>query len=247
MNKFTLITSTGRTGTMFFRDYLSQTCENTICLHEPTPSRVFRLLSNLTLAGKIPTSVSGNLFRSMRSRLSRGYDNYIESSNFLFGCIPSLNECFDSVRIIHLTRHPVTYAQSHMAHGFWRGSKKWMTKFLPYWFEGQDTPKQDPYILLFLRWAYMNKIIATSEQTNPYLRVKFEDLFSSNREDASEHLNKIRDFLGFSPTDVLENTKWLETPRNASRKKEALDVRTKYEEFICDNIASELKAFDYSI
>ncbi len=250
INNLSLITSTGRTGTMFFEDYLTETCTKTLCLHEPPPSRIFKFLSNMIISSNSFSNLTGTLYKGFRKSIlsSKSIDHYIESNNFLFGCIPSLNGKIEGIRVVHLIRHPVNYAISHMGHGFWKGYKGFTARYIPFWLENIDNPGKDPYEVLFLRWCLVNSVIAQTKETNPYLLVKFEDLFSSDNDLSSSTLNSVREFLGFSALTSEENSKWLSVPKNtSSKKKEPNRITTKYSSFLLENCTKELKEFKYSI
>jgi len=226
MDSPVFILSTGRTGTRFFEDYLNQTSEKAICRHEPRPSRRFKFLSNLYLNEKISARTVIRIYLFSRKRLFRktGDRIYIESSNFMFGCIPPLNAHFDRIRIIHLVRNPVDYVKSHLGHGFWRGHKKFFAKYVPYWLERLEVDDpSDPVQLLAARWNEVNRQIGSYAETNPYLLVRFEELFSRDLQSSSAKLNEIRLFCGLPPLDEKENGRWLNNPRNVSRRKVVLN------------------------
>ena len=214
------ILSTGRTGTQFFEEYFNQTAPGAYCLHEPAPSRRFKFLSNLYLAGKVDPAFITRVYRfSRRSIMRRAGDRiYIESSNFLFGCIPALKEEFPDLGVIHIIRHPVSYVKSHLGHGFWKGHKKFFARYVPYWIENLDVKDpSDPLEILAARWNYVNREIAGYERSVRYAAFQFEELFSGNLEMASQRLNLIREFCGLTPLSFEENTGWLQRPKNVSR------------------------------
>jgi len=245
-----VITSTGRTGTLFFRDYLSRTCSRTLCLHEPPPSRIFKFFSNLTLENKIPQRLAGYLYKAFRISIltDETIDNYIESNNFLFGCIPSMNIYLSNIKVVHLVRHPVNYAISHMGHGFWKGHKKFFSKRVPFWLENIQHATDDPFKLLFLRWCLVNKTISELKASNPYLLVKFEDLFSSDPDTANMTLNTIREFLGFSELSCSANREWLSVPKNKSNtRKKPEQIEQHYSAFLDEFCQDQIIEFDYRI
>ncbi len=84
MVKLGLILSTGRTGTQFFKDYLTKTSENTLCLHEPKPSRKLKLYSNKYLQAKIGEEKICDYFNRNRKEILSNTDleNYIESNKY---------------------------------------------------------------------------------------------------------------------------------------------------------------------
>jgi hypothetical protein len=225
MNSPVFILSTGRTGTQFFEDYLNETSQQALCRHEPVPSRRFKFLSNLYLNQKIGTSPVIRIYRWSRRSIFRklGSRIYIESSNFMFGCIPALNQAYEDIRILHIVRHPVTYVRSHLGHGFWKGHKRFFSRHVPFWMERVDAgDPSDPLVLLAERWNYVNLQILSYAETNPYLMVKFESLFSKDMKEASSVLNEIREFFGIEPVSEAKNSEWLQQPKNISRKKQDL-------------------------
>ena len=225
MDSPVFILSTGRTGTQFFEDYFNQTSHRAVCKHEPWPSRRFKFLSNLYLNQKVSPGLVGRIYKNSRKKLFRnlGGLTYIESSNFIFGCVPSLSEIYGEVRIIHLVRHPVSYVSSHLGKGFWRGYKRFFAKHVPYWLEKLDVEdRSDPIQLLAARWNYVNRQIGSYAVTNPYLRISFEELFSGDAGLASARLNQIREFCGLSHLDRAENELWLQNPKNVAMLKDAL-------------------------
>jgi hypothetical protein len=247
MDSPVFILSTGRTGTQFFEDYFNQSSHKVVCRHEPWPSRRFKFLSNLYLQQKVSPGLVGKIYQRSRKKLFRnlGGRSYIESSNFIFGCMPSLKEVYEEVRIIHLVRHPVSYASSHLGKGFWKGHKRFFAKHVPYWLENLDVEdRSDPIQLLAARWNYVNRQIGSYADNYPYLRISFEELFSREPGAASASLNRIREFCGLSPLDRAENEKWLQHPINVSRHKDALQPAEV--EFILASCSDLMKEYRYS-
>lgn len=225
MDSPVFILSTGRTGTQFFEDYINQTTTDAVCRHEPAPSRRFKFLSNLYLAQKVNPAFIKKIYRRSRSRLFRkvGDKRYIESSNFLFGCIPPLNGLYSDIKVIHIVRHPVGYTKSHLGHGFWKGHKKFFARHVPYWMEQMEVAdSSNPIQLLSARWNLVNRQISSYAQTNSYLLVRFEELFSRDLQKSSMKLNQIRKFCGLEALNEEENIAWLQRPKNYSRRKQVL-------------------------
>ncbi len=175
------------------------------------------------------------LFASMEGR------SYIESSNFLFGCMPPLREVYGEVKVIHLVRHPLSYVSSRLGKGFWRSHKRLFARYVPYWLEKLkvDDPN-DPIQLLSARWNYVNQQIGSYGEGYPYLRIRFEDLFSENKQTSSDALNQIRKFCGLSTLDSSENESWLGIPKNVSRRKHSLQTgEKKYIQAACSDLMEE--------
>jgi hypothetical protein len=139
----------------------------------------------------------------------------------MFGCIPALNKYYNSIKIIHIVRHPVDYVISHLNHGFWRGHKKIFAKYVPYWLEKLEIDESNaskPIKILSIRWNYVNQQIASYSKTNDYLIIKFEDLFSKDKHISSETLNQVRQFLDIPLLTEKENNSWLGKPKNFSKR-----------------------------
>jgi len=241
------VLSTGRTGTQFFEDYINGTSETAYCRHEPRPSRRFKFLSNMYLNGKVSPAFVSKTYTRSRSSLFRHHPGkiYIESSNFMFGCIPALNEVYENIRIIHIVRHPLGYIKSHLNHGFWKGHKKLFAKYVPYWLENLESKSpKDPIDLLSARWNYVNRQIQSYSDSNPYLLVKFEDLFSGDLEKSASLLNQIRQFCGLDNLDEKENMDWISHPKNRSARSYSLSGEQ--EALIVKNTKNLMKEYLYT-
>ena len=246
MDSPVFILSTGRTGTQFFKDYINGTPGNAFCRHEPVPSRRFKFLSNLYLNGKVSSKFIVQTYIHSRKRLFQRNQGlaYIESSNFMFGCIPSLNTHYENIRIIHIVRNPVDYVKSHLNHGFWRGHKRLFARYIPYWLEKIEVGNSsDPVDLLSSRWNYVNRQIQTYSGSNKYLRVKFEELFSGNVNRSSSELNRIRNFCDLPELEEAENARWLNKPMN--RSKVNISLKPEERDFILRNTEALMKEYGY--
>jgi len=240
------ILSTGRTGTQFFEDYFNQTSE-AVCRHEPWPSRRFKFLSNLYLNHKVGSQRVGSIYRNSRKKLFGSLQgrSYIESSNFIFGCMTPLKEIYGKVKIIHIVRHPVSYVSSHLGKGFWKGHKRFFASYVPYWLEKLPVEdRSDPIQLLAARWNYVNRQIDSYADGHPYLRIRFEELFSEDAGISSQRLNQIREFCGLTPLDPSENEGWLLHPKNVSRHKQAL--KPEEVESILESCSELMKEYHYT-
>jgi hypothetical protein len=240
------ILSTGRTGTQFFEDYFNQTSE-AVCRHEPWPSRRFKFLSNLYLNQKVGSRLVGRIYRNSRKKLFGSLQgrSYIESSNFIFGCMIPLKEIYGEVKIIHIVRHPLSYVSSHLGKGFWKGHKRFFARKVPYWLETLSVEdRSDPIQLLAARWIYVNRQIGSYADGHPYLRIRFEELFSEDPGTASRSLNQIREFCGLPPLDPPENEGWLRHPKNVSPHKQAL--KPQEAAYILESCSELIKEYHYT-
>jgi len=251
----TFILSTGRTGTQFFSRYLTQTCPDVLCLHEPKPTRRFKWYSNFYLSRKLSGSFIANQYLTTRKRVFKNLEgkSYVESSNMIFGCIEPVSSVVEPVQVIHLVRHPLEYIKSHLNKGFWNGIKGFTARNIPGWLEfmGKDIAKsKDPVLILAARWVYVNQVIGQYENKFPYMSVLFEDLFANtDAAQASEVLNKIRAFVGCKEQSHEFNQKWLGQPANQSKTSisENWRIENKHAEYLLNNGSDLLHKYQYQI
>ena len=250
----TFILSTGRTGTQFFSKYLTETCAHTLCLHEPKPSRRFKWYSNFYLTGKLSKKfIASQYFNKRKSILQhRDYNQYIESSNFLFGCVEPILTQTPDLAVLHIVRHPLTYVRSHLNKGYWSGIKGFTARNIPGWMEYIEPgikKTKDPVLILLARWIYVNKIILSYQDNIKYMLVRFEDLFGGAAANPVEQLNAVRGFIGHQPLDEQTQQSWLKKSANKSRTNlaEKWPVEQKHLAYINENGADLLQLFDYKI
>jgi hypothetical protein len=235
--KKTFIVSTGRTGTQFLAHFFSENCDKVKSVHEPYPSRRFRILSNMYREGKVDKKKIISAFNYSRKDIlveNNNYDYYIESNNFLYGFSGVFNEIMKDAKIIHIVRDPRDYIKSHLNHGVFKGKKLLAKKFLPYWFmnvkKGLKLEKQlNNYEILAGRWVIVNKFIEESCKGNDnYKMFKYEDIFGENR---NQHLFELAEFIGLPAEQIIfkdEYKKLNEGKKNIANKwntwsKEELD------------------------
>ena len=230
INDLGLILSTGRTGTLFFQDYINETSPNRhLCLHEPNPSRRFIPLSNMVAQGRISNSFYCRNYFACRKKIFENLQGryYVESNNFLWSGVEALNSQIDEIRILHIVRHPEDYIVSHYNFGFWAGKKKFIRTYAPYFKADLPLSKhesRDPLLVLASRWNLINRKIRSYQKTNPYLFVKFEDLFSKDSKISLQTVNKVRTFFNLELVAEDTSIKMLSKPKNKGviRKSNAL-------------------------
>lgn len=184
-----LCISTGRTGTMGLANYIDQTYPDVTALHEPPPSRVLRILSNLYLAGHIDKRWMRFVFQLCRRRLFNRLDTpvYFEVNPFMFGFLDVVDDILPGARIIHIVRHPASYIVSHLKFGAFGPVKS----KIPFWMMKADWDKENPNSKwadmspterLAYRWHRVNREIERAENLfgERYCRVRFEDLFAGD-------------------------------------------------------------------
>jgi hypothetical protein len=248
------ILSTGRTGTQFFSKYLSETCDDLICWHEPKPSRRFKWYSNFYLSKKLSGEfIARQYIRTRRSVLFKDSCNhYVESNNFIFGCMEPISTTASHLAVLHIIRDPFSYVRSHLNKGFWKGIKKFTAKNVPGWLENIDPAiksSNDPVMILLARWIYVNRIIYNYQDQLKYMSARFEDVFDASNISSFGKLNEIREFLGYDALPDAINRQWLSRPSNISKTALADDwpVLQKHNEYLAQNGYDLLEHFNYSI
>src|SRR3954451_5339589 len=116
--------STGRCGTQWLADALSNLYPDRIAVeHEPLgplyrPRSFFRSYAQPRRILEVP-EVAAHVERIERER------RYVETGWPVFAVLPLLAERFgERLRVVHLTRHPVPAALSHLAHSSYAGSPR---------------------------------------------------------------------------------------------------------------------------
>ena len=214
-NKFAqtiFVVSTGRTGTQAIATYFDQTFPDVTALHEPAPSRRFRVLSNLYLCNKISGTTVESALLSARQKLMAQIDSdiYLEANPFLHGCLPALAQAFPGCHLVHIVRDPRTYIPSHINHGVFHGLKGFAGAYFPYWllkpshYESHPLKQWNEMSLqerLGWRWNTINGVLDEGRKIfgERYLRLRFEDLFDAEK----SGLKVMADWMGLSKGKAL--------------------------------------------
>jgi hypothetical protein len=216
--KYVFILSTGRTGTKYIADYLSE-YKDVYAVHEPKPSKRLRLWSMARLERNINDDYLYKVFLKFRKKKINTVNEkiYIESNPFLSGFATSIAMNMPNAYIIHIVRDPRDRVTSSINNGELRIKKRLMISLVPYWhlrplrLFGQTSSSIEKITKL---WPLMNNHIAkASEHTNNYICIKFEDLF--NNEDK---MKELVDFIGINEKYIKEElTGAYKTNKNASK------------------------------
>ncbi len=241
-----LFLSTGRTGTKFLASILRDSVPKANVYHEAGErSRWVNILSHARLAGIVPDQLVIAAWKgSVRKTLTETQkikQIYIDANNHIYQLAVRHPELYPALKVVHIVRDPRTYIRSHL--NWSRGRiKSFIANYLtPFW---QPTAPLvgDMSWSEWLRlgklerfawvWTYKNKIIGQLENSPvPYLRVRFEDLFSSTQP-AKTYL-EILDFIGlkdFPPADG-----YFQRSINASQKRAIPDWQNWTDE-LCSEI-----------
>ncbi|MFQ5416115.1 MAG: hypothetical protein ACE5FL_03595 [Myxococcota bacterium] len=192
--RFGFILSTGRTGTKAIAHHLDGCEPGVLARHEPGPSRLLGIASNLAICGRVDrASLSWLLRGSHRAALrERDASLIVESNPFLHGFLEVLDDVFQRARVIHVVRHPDTYITSALDWGSHAGARGLASRFIPYWVLTPDLVEPAPARRrrdmsdaewLGWRWAAVNRHLNRGVELfgDRYLRVRFEDVFDAER------------------------------------------------------------------
>ena len=212
-----VVLSTGRTGTQALAHYFNTCYDNVTALHEPKPTRHFRVMSNRAMAGKLSKDIAVRTLVGSRRRLIEKITRpvYIESNWYLYGFLDALKEVFGRPKILHVVRDPRTFIPSYINYGTFSGLKKLAAHFLPYWYlkpeQYENRPARtwrqmsEPERLAW-HWHIVNQEIdrAAGLYGPDYLLVRYEDLFLKQVGEAGPPgLRPLLDWIGLPPSEKM--------------------------------------------
>jgi len=190
LEKTVFIVSTGRTGTAAIASYLNQGFMGVQAFHEPKPSLHLRLASNAFQAGRLSDRSMIALLAWTRRRLCARVRGpvYVEANPYLYGFVEFLPRVFSRPRFVHIIRDPRTFVRSVINFGSFRGVKRIVGAWLPYWLLNPE--QVEPSVLSRAthlthiersawRWRFFNERLERAGRLygDDYLCVRFEDLF----------------------------------------------------------------------
>jgi hypothetical protein len=184
------VVSTGRTATEFLAWFFSRAFPQQVtALHQPTPYRPFRPLSNAHVSGHLGEGALRLAFRLARSRRLRRVATpiYLESNNYLYGFANLLAETVPQVTPFHVVRHPFDFIRSQLNFGSASGLKKLMADRCPFWSlkpeHFGETPvwrERSPEEQYAYVWMKTNAFLDRARAADPCWRLlRFEDIFDA--------------------------------------------------------------------
>jgi hypothetical protein len=196
--------STGRTGTRFFANLISEYGVG-VSAHHITPyTRPLNVLSNLACLGLLPQAVSDGWFRLVKAPgIAATPGRYLECNNYYFASAPAIRRIFPQSRILVLTRHPRDFALSQIRWERQRLSSRIANRLVPFWgpvwyweqlqgWLGDDRQRVRYYARV---WSRRNAaLLATTESDGQAMRLRFEDVFADPG--GAERLRALLDWLG---------------------------------------------------
>jgi len=189
MPRVAVILSSGRTGTQFLARYFDANYPEVVARHEPSPSRLIRVLSNAAASGAMDRAKLRPWLTRLRGRrlatLPPETALYLESNGLLYGFAEVLPELWPEVSIVHVVRDPREQIRSALAHGNDRGLKRLAGALVPWWhpnprgISGLEpaTPESGLIGRYAVSWRVINQTIENARSVCPrLLRLRFEEL-----------------------------------------------------------------------
>ncbi len=222
-----LIISTGRTGTIFFSRLFADLYQDAASYHERGASRPIQILTNLHFSHLFPKSglkaawkfFKGNELETCEAKF------HIDANCFLYGLAPLAPELYPNLKVLHIVRDPRSYVTSHLNFSRQKGTSFIANYFVPFWQPNPFLVGELPLSKAFgftrfekycWIWNFKNRVMEGLENTStPYMRVRFEDLFSTT-DNPEDLFGNITDFLGLPRvTGIREKFR---QPANTSTK-----------------------------
>lgn len=234
------VLSTGRTGTVSLANILN-TASGVYSIHEPKPSRRYHIYSRLVYENKLEKRKIAEKYFKHRIKLikKKDFEKYIEVNPFFWMAGQVLGEHINNLRILHITRDIKPYIKSRINFGA-HGWHRWIIDFIPFYhlniskyhvndkINWEDINKFEK---IAWRWVFFNRIIEENSKINPYLRIRFEDIFMRDKIKKEMSLIKISDFfkIKLKINDCLDLINKIENPSKKFKLNsfEQLDENTK--------------------
>lgn len=193
---------------MFLERFLNEHFPDFVAVHEPPPTRYQMMLANLRNDCGIGGGMLGKWYRSARAK--RGEDAgkpLIELNPFLCPLIDLIPEEGRDLRVIHIVRHPATWAKSIAV---FRASERFR-RFIDVVPFAKPYPSPRPpkwhsmgdYERALHRWRWCNQQIEEiAPKCDSYIRIRYEELFSADDALAIKAVRQLCEALGLPPLDI---------------------------------------------
>ncbi len=204
------VLTTGRTGSTFLFKLLHKYFPEEVIRREPPPSFLLNVYSNLRMEGwPIPEAWLAKLVRGYFLKIKRRLGDkslanwYLEVNPFLYGTGDLIRDVFGSWKLIHMVRHPFSYAHSTQNYRPRAWRKFFVHAPLWYLYVSRVLPEEKIRWSSLLhreksawQWRVINqKIESYRNLCDGYLRVRYEDFFSSSPAVREETLRSLLRFL----------------------------------------------------
>ncbi len=236
------ITSTGRTGTMFFSDFFSEYFSGTQALHEPWPDLHdigYNLHHNKYSRQKVVDIISRERIDICKDAHKMGHKYYVESNYNLSYILPYLKDVFGSFKLIHVIREPKSYLRS--IYSIKEAKRHIYAEFdnrpriTAKDFDGKYASEWDSWSRFEkLCWHYykVNTLIGDHIAENGNgITVHFKDIFK--KENNFKGLYEIADFSGIPLKENITKTDLIQSLSNRANKTKKIGLDS-YDDWSAD-------------
>lgn len=201
------ILSTGRTGTVYISDILTQ-LDDVHSVHEPKPSRVLNAWTTAFLMGAVSVPAMASVLGVARQKSLKNIQGkriYVESNNFIAGFADALPHVFDNETVIHIVRDPRDFITSLTNRGDDKGIRRWFNRYVPFWAyvpKGSSKKQLNALTRATHRWVAINHYLSDYGTRNPdsYHLFMFEAVFAKKQPSAA--LKKLFKACGLTANDL---------------------------------------------
>ena len=199
------VLSAGRTGTVFFAEFLQDLMPDATVVHEPSPTRQQMMLANLRNDWGLFGGILRQWFNRTRVRNENSASRpYIELNPFLCAFSDLLPASDHPLRIVHMVREPGSWARSMTV---FKASTKFrgVIDFVPF---AKPFPSPRPegwgrldhYEKNLHRWVWCNqRILALADHAEAFATIKYETVFRGTDSDRKAAFQTLIDTLGLKP------------------------------------------------
>jgi len=217
--------STGRTGTRYLAEFLTEHYPQVEAHHTTPRSTLFNVLSNMHLAGMLSERALLRCWRTLKGRefaLTKK-SLFVDSNNHLYVFAALARQLYPQVKVIHIVRDPRTYIRSHLNWSRQRLKSFIANHVLPFWQPNGFLLNEVSAWrwLMYTRfeqfcwiWQFKNQYLTSIGDTEtPYLRLRFEDLTRHSIDQNA--MARLVDFLSLPATTTIRSA----GPVNETRRR----------------------------
>ncbi|MBW6419292.1 hypothetical protein [Celeribacter sp. PS-C1] len=228
---------------MFLETLITRHCPGVTVEHEPSPSRYVMMMGNLRNDWGMLKEATRWLARHHQQKNHGKTGKYIEINPFLCPVTDLVAESPVPLRIVHMIRSPGAWSQSMTT---FKASARYrnVIDYIPF-AKPFPVPRPEgwaqltPFAKNLHRWNWCNERIAALEAVaESYIRVRCEDLFSSNPEISRHTTSQIFDTLDISLTHEISAEEFRHRVNIAPKGDDLRDRRL--EQAICGKTAADL-------
>jgi hypothetical protein len=230
------VVSTGRTGTKFFETFFNVVDKKSHTVHEPQPDFFDLSMNKVRLnwsASQIEAYIRQYRGNYLRKLSPNKIKRYVECNPFLPIILDNIVAVFKKAKIIIITREAKSYVKSALNKSpiddgkmfvYAENDGRLRLRALDY--------KDDPWLNEWESFSRMQKIAWFWNKTNLHLldfyknnkpislHIKFEDIFSSDKEQRKKTIISILTFLKIKPSETLmaELLETIQTKSNTTKE-----------------------------